>query len=203
MSNKEESIKELTTEVSNISEELVSQRDRVKGVEQMLATEKMRTEQARTDLAAVKDQLSDTKDRLGKALHATAEVQVTASSTPWLLLRDTWPAAYKCQQAHNTNGRNCHTGSGSHGELSAELETEVSTAQAKLQERNKELTDSVGRFELLQGSKDKLEAELHACIHQKRTAQLGWNEQKAALEAEVEVCGFGSTLGVCLTACEP
>ena len=60
-------------------------------------------------------------------------------------------------------------------------------AQEKIRTKHKEAQDAARRFELLQGSKDKLEEELQLCIKQRRTAEIAWHAEKRALSDEVSV----------------
>jgi hypothetical protein len=69
----------------------------------------------------------------------------------------------------------------------AGLQSEAATTLEKLKVRNKDMKEAVNRLELLQGSKEKVEAELHACIKQKRKAHLAWNEQRSMLDTNLQV----------------
>jgi chromosome segregation ATPase len=69
----------------------------------------------------------------------------------------------------------------------AEAHLEVEAAKAKLNSKEQELQDSSARFERLQGSKEKVEAELLQSVRQRREAQLSWNEQRTELEGRLQV----------------
>lgn len=77
---KEQRLLDGKIELERLTEELLSERGRLKGVERMLVHEKSRTDQARSDLNDLKDQLSDNKGKLGKSLTANAEISVTVRS---------------------------------------------------------------------------------------------------------------------------
>jgi chromosome segregation ATPase len=77
---KEQRLLDIKVELQKLTEELLSERGRFKGVEQMLVHERLRADQARSDLNDLKDQLSDNKAKLGKALITNAEFSVTVRS---------------------------------------------------------------------------------------------------------------------------
>jgi chromosome segregation ATPase len=76
---KEQRLSGLRKEIGQLTDEVVSQRERCKDADQMLAKEKRFTDGVRAELKTVKEQLSSCKTKLGAALRETAEVNVKAS----------------------------------------------------------------------------------------------------------------------------
>jgi chromosome segregation ATPase len=76
---KEHRLSGLHREIGQITDELMSQRDRCKDADQMLTKEKVRTDEVRAELKGVKEQLSTCKTKLGNALRETAEAHVKAN----------------------------------------------------------------------------------------------------------------------------
>lgn len=72
----------------------------------------------------------------------------------------------------------------------ADLKYEVEAAKRQAAAKTKELKDVKARCDALQGGKEKTEAELLQSIKQRRESQLAWNEQRAALEKKMQVCGW-------------
>lgn len=71
--------------------------------------------------------------------------------------------------------------------LCPEIQVDVDSFQSKLATKNEELADASSRFERLQGSKEKVEAELLQVVKQRREAQLSWTEKRTDLEGRLQV----------------
>jgi hypothetical protein len=69
----------------------------------------------------------------------------------------------------------------------AGLKAELEKTNERLAEKIKDIKEEVYRFELLQASLARVEAELHASMRQKREAQLTWNDQCSKLEDQLRV----------------
>jgi hypothetical protein len=75
----------------------------------------------------------------------------------------------------------------SDGSVCAGFKAELQKTSERLAEKSKDLKEEVYRFELLQGSLARVEAELHASVKQRREAQLLWNDKCSKLEDQLRV----------------
>jgi septal ring factor EnvC (AmiA/AmiB activator) len=73
------------------------------------------------------------------------------------------------------------------GHRIAGVRHELATANEKLAARAKDSREQLRRLEALQGAKEKAEAELHAALKARRTAELGWHGERAELDEQLRV----------------
>lgn len=85
----------------------------------------------------------------------------------------------------------------------ADLKYKVEAAKRQAAAKAKELKDVKARSDALQGGKEKTEAELLQSIKQRRESQLAWNEQRAALDKKVQVCGWHLVAMALNCTCHP
>lgn len=69
----------------------------------------------------------------------------------------------------------------------AEIKIDLDSARASLASKKEELSDARQRFDRLQGSKERVEAELLMVTKQRREAQLSWTEKRTELEGRLQV----------------
>jgi hypothetical protein len=76
---KDQRLRELDGEICRLSRDVAAERDRCKEGEQLHAADKARAEAVRGELRATREQLSDTKGKLGRALTERAEMETTVA----------------------------------------------------------------------------------------------------------------------------
>jgi hypothetical protein len=69
----------------------------------------------------------------------------------------------------------------------SENKVDFDSMKSKLVAKNEELSDARARFDRLQGSKERVEAELLQSVKQRREAQLSWTVKRTELEDRLQV----------------
>jgi hypothetical protein len=69
----------------------------------------------------------------------------------------------------------------------SEIKVDFDSVKSKLVTKHEELSDARARFDRLQGSKERVEAELLQAVKQRREAQLSWTVKRNELEDQLQV----------------
>jgi hypothetical protein len=90
--------------------------------------------------------------------------------------------------------------------LPSEIKETFESVKVKLAAKKEELADASSRFDRLQGSKERVEAELLQVVKQRREAQLSWTQKRSELEGRLQVlliAGFAVLSCDCSTLSTP